>query len=86
VVLTGGADCVVEEDSVNGETPLQWKKVLQNRLPSCSRDPRTLGTTWPEIRSTEEGAHPWSVEVSDGIPCRARKGEARAGKPSGKIP
>jgi hypothetical protein len=38
VVLTGGAGGAVEEDGVDRETPLQWKKVLQNRLPSCTRE------------------------------------------------
>jgi hypothetical protein len=59
--LTGGADGAVEEDVVDGETPLQWKKVFQNWLPSCARGPRTLGTTWPVMRSMEEGAHRWSA-------------------------
>jgi hypothetical protein len=30
-VLPGGADGAVEEDDADGETSLQWKKVLQNR-------------------------------------------------------
>jgi hypothetical protein len=55
-VLTRGADGTVEEDDVDRETPLQWKKVRQNWLPSCARGPRTLGTTWPMTRSMEEGA------------------------------
>jgi hypothetical protein len=53
VVLTGGADDTVEEDGVDGETPLRWKRVLQNWIPSCARGPRTLGSTWPIMRSTE---------------------------------
>jgi hypothetical protein len=84
VVLTGGADGVVEEDDVDGETPLQWKKVLQNWLPSCARGPGTLCTTWPTMRSMEEGAHRQSVDVGNGIRCRGQKGEAQAAKPSGK--
>jgi hypothetical protein len=76
VVLTGGADGTVEEDGVDWETPLRWKRVLQNWLPSCTRGPRTLGSTWPTTRSTEEGAQWRSVEVSDGIRCRGQKGEA----------
>jgi hypothetical protein len=80
VVLTRGADGMVEEDGVDG------KKVLQNRLPSCARGPRKLGTTWSAMRSIEEGAHRRSVEVGDGIRCRGQKGEARVAKPSGKTP
>jgi hypothetical protein len=53
-VLTGGVDSTVEEDDFDGETSLQWKKVLQNWLPSCARGPRTLGITWPATRSMEE--------------------------------
>jgi hypothetical protein len=86
VVLTGGADNAVEEDGVDGETPLQWMKVLLNWLPSCARGPRTLGTTWSAMRSMEEGAHRRSAEVRDGIWCRGRKGESRAAKPSRKAP
>jgi hypothetical protein len=74
----------VEEDGVDEETSLQLKKVLQNWLPSYARRHRTLGTTWPMTRSTEEGAHRRPVEVGDGIRCRGRNGEARATKPSGK--
>jgi hypothetical protein len=37
VALTEGADDAVEEEGINGETPLQWKKVHQNQLPSCAR-------------------------------------------------
>jgi hypothetical protein len=85
-VLTGGADGAVEEDDADGETSLQWKKVLQNRPPRCVRGPRTLGTTWPAMRSTEEGAHRWSMEVGDGIRCRGRKSGARAENPSAKAP
>jgi hypothetical protein len=33
-VLTGEAVGAAEEDDVDGETSLRWKKVLQNRLPS----------------------------------------------------
>jgi hypothetical protein len=69
-VLTGGLDDAVEEDNVDGETSLQWKKVLQDQPHSCARGPRTLGTTWPAMRSTEEGAHRWSTEVSNMIRCR----------------
>jgi hypothetical protein len=69
-VLTGGLDDAVEEDNVDGETSLQWKKVLQDQPHSCAKGPRTLGTTWPAMRSTEEGAHRWSTEVSNMIRCR----------------
>jgi hypothetical protein len=75
-VLTGGADDAEEEDGDDRETSLQWKKVLQNQLPSCARGPSTLGTTWPAMRSTEEGAHRRSAEVSDRIRCRGRKSGA----------
>jgi hypothetical protein len=85
-VLTRGADGMVEEDGVNGETSLQWKMVLQNRPPSCARGPSTLGTTWPATRSTEGGAHRRSAEVSDRIQCRGQKSGARATKPSAKAP
>jgi hypothetical protein len=47
-----------------GETPLQWKKVFQNWLPSCVGGPMTLGTTWPVMKSKEEGAHRLSVTRS----------------------
>jgi hypothetical protein len=67
VVLTGEAVDTTKEDDVNMETSMQWKKVLQNWLPSCTRGPRTLGTTWLATRSMEEGAHRRSAEVSDGI-------------------
>jgi hypothetical protein len=32
VVLTGGVDGVREDDDVDEETPLLWKKVLQNHF------------------------------------------------------
>jgi hypothetical protein len=32
VVLTGGVDGVREDDDVDGESPLLWKKVLQNHF------------------------------------------------------
>jgi hypothetical protein len=37
VMLTEEAVGAVEEDGVDGETSLKWKKVLQNQLPSCTR-------------------------------------------------
>jgi hypothetical protein len=83
VVLTGGANDAVEEDDINGETSLQWKKVLQNCLPSRARRPKTLITTWLVTRSMEVGAHRRSVEVGDGIWCRGRKsrrGSRRSGR------
>jgi hypothetical protein len=83
VVLTGGANGAVEEDDINGETSLQWKKVLQNCLPSRARRPKTLITTWLVTRSMEVGAHRRSVEVGDGIWCRGRKsrrGSRRSGR------
>jgi hypothetical protein len=76
VVHSGAVDGAVEEDNVNGETLLQWKKVIHNQLPSCARGPWTLGTTWLVTRSTEEGAHRPSAEVGDGIWSRSWKGEA----------
>jgi hypothetical protein len=85
-VLTGGVDSTVEEDDFDGETSLQWKKVLQNWLPSCARGPRTLGITWPATRSMEEGAHWWLAEVGDRIRCRGQRSGARAAKPSAKAP
>jgi hypothetical protein len=64
VVVTVGVDGTVEEDGIDRETLLQWKKVLQNWLPSCARGPKTLGTIWPVMRSTEEGSHRWSATRS----------------------
>jgi hypothetical protein len=84
VVLTGEAVGAMEEDDVDGETSLQWKKVLQNHLLSSTRGPRTLGTTWPVTRSMEEGAHRRSVEVRDGIWHSGRRSGARATKPRAK--
>jgi hypothetical protein len=84
VVLTREVVGVMEQDNVDGETSLQWKKVLQNRLPSCTRGPRTLGTTWLMTRSMEEGAQRWSVEVGDGIRRSGRRSGARAAKPRAK--
>jgi hypothetical protein len=86
VVLTIGVVSAGEDDGVDGETPLLRKKVLQNRLPSCTRGPGTLGTTWPATRSMEEGAHRRSAEVSGGIRHRDRRSGARAAKPSAKAP
>jgi hypothetical protein len=86
VVLTIGVVGAGEDDGVDGETPLLRKKVLQNRLPSCTRGPGTLGTTWPVTRSMEEGAHRRSAEVSGGIRHRDRRSGARAAKPSAKAP
>jgi hypothetical protein len=42
----------VEEDGVDGETSLQWKRVLLNCPPNCARGPRILGTTWLAMRRT----------------------------------
>jgi hypothetical protein len=83
-VLIGGADDMVEEDNVDRETSLRWKKVLQNRPPSCARGPRTLVTTWLAMRSTEEGAHQRPAKVGNRSRCRRRKSGARAAKPTAK--
>jgi hypothetical protein len=86
VVLTGEAVDAAEEDDVDGETLLQWKKVLQNWLPSCTRGPRTLGTTWPVMRSMTEGTNRWSAEVGDRIRRSGQRSGARAAKPRFKAP
>jgi hypothetical protein len=67
VMLTREAVSAAEEDDVDGETSLQWKKLLQTRLPGCTRGPRSLGMTWPVMRSMEEGARQQSVKVDDRI-------------------
>jgi hypothetical protein len=84
VVLTREAVGTVEEDCKDGKTSLQWKKVLQNRLPRCTRGPWTLGTTWMAMRSMEKGADQWSTEVSAGIRHNGRRSGARASKPREK--
>jgi hypothetical protein len=84
VVLTGKVVGAMEQYDVDGETSLQWKKVLQNWLPSCTRGPRTLGTTWLMMRSTEEGAHRRSVEIEDGIWHSGQRSGAQAAKPRAK--
>jgi hypothetical protein len=37
-VLIGGANDMVEEDNVDRETSLRWKKVLQNRPLAAQED------------------------------------------------
>jgi hypothetical protein len=86
VVLIGEAVSATEEDSVDRETSLQWKKVLQNWLPSCTRGPRTLGTTCPVIGSMEEGVHWRSAEAGDDIQRSCQRSGARAAKPRAKAP
>jgi hypothetical protein len=83
-MLTGEAVSAAEEDGSDEETLLRWKKVLQNRLPSCTRGPRTLGTTWPATRSMEEGAHRRSAKVSNRIRRSGWRSGSRVAKPRAK--
>jgi hypothetical protein len=73
--------------ATNGKTAepgSKSKKISLAQFLICTRMPRTLGKGLSAMRSTEEGAHRWMVEVNGEIQCCGRRDGSWAAKLSAR--
>jgi hypothetical protein len=84
-VLTGEANCAVEEDDVDRKICKALAKRPLDGPSSCTRTHRTLGHTLP-MGTSEGRTHRRSADGSGEMRCSGRRSGARAAKPWAKAP